>query len=685
MNQKDLQRRKILVVDDSEINRSILVDILGEEFEIFEAADGLEAVALLEKYEMDISAVLLDIVMPHMNGFEVLATMGRRGWIEEIPVLVISAENSASQIERAFGLGATDFIMRPFDALLVYRRVLNTVLLYAKQKKLVELVADQINEKERRSSMMVEILSHIVEFRNGESGQHIIHVRTFTEVMLRQLQRMTNRYSISQSDISLIGTVSALHDIGKIDVDEKILNKQGKLTKEEFEEMKRHTVVGAQILERIPSHLDAQLIRTAWEICRWHHERYDGSGYPDGLVGDAIPISAQVVAVADAYDALISERCYKKPIPHKEAVQMILDGKCGVFNPLLMECLKQVEETLNMQFSRVQTEGEKVSHRRLLDETINGERIFASERSVRLMDQERMKNNMFFAMSNEIWFEYNAASDTLKLSEWGAKKLGLDEIITNPINNENLKRIFGGTSSEKINANYHAAQPEHTLVTDECLIEIDGEKRWYRLTVQMLWSEDGAPQCLGLMGKAMDVHAFHTQLDELEKQATHDAMTGLMNLRCARTQISKRLEAAPEENFAMAVFDLDFLKRFNDTYGHLAGSSVLKDLGARARQMVRGDDIVARIGGDEFLIFLQYKTEVDGAIERIFKALAGNYKDIQVTVSMGVAKTRDVGYEYDTLFHAADQALYVAKQNGRNRCVFYDKSMCQNSPGGGRD
>ena len=221
MNQKDLQRRKILVVDDSEINRSILVDILGEEFEIFEAADGLEAVALLEKYEMDISAVLLDIVMPHMNGFEVLATMGRRGWIEEIPVLVISAENSASQIERAFGLGATDFIMRPFDALLVYRRVLNTVLLYAKQKKLVELVADQINEKERRSSMMVEILSHIVEFRNGESGQHIIHVRTFTEVMLRQLQRMTNRYSISQSDISLIGTVSALHDIGKIDVDEK--------------------------------------------------------------------------------------------------------------------------------------------------------------------------------------------------------------------------------------------------------------------------------------------------------------------------------------------------------------------------------------------------------------------------------------------------------------------------------
>ncbi len=674
MSQSDLQREKILVVDDSEINRSILLDILEEKFEIIEAADGVEALVMLEKYSTDISAVLLDIVMPRMNGFEVLAAMGKRGWIEQIPVLVISAENSATQIERAFGLGAIDFIMRPFDALLVYRRVVNTVLLYTKQKKLLDLVVDQINDKERRSNMMVDILSHIVEFRNGESSQHIVHVRTFTEVMLRQLQRMTSRYAITQADISLISTVSALHDIGKIAIDEKILHKPGRLTPEEFEEVKRHTVVGAQILEKLPAYRDARLLRTAWEICRWHHERWDGNGYPDGLAGDAIPISAQVVALADVYDALTRERCYKKAIPHKEAVQMILDGECGVFNPLLLDCLRAVEGTLDTEFTRVQIRESQALHSNLIDETLRGARSFASERSVRLMDQERMKNNLFFAMSNEIWFEYSAITNTLKLSEWGAKKLGLDEIIANPTENEDLKRIFGEITQQKIYKEYHAAQPSHDMMTDERLILVDGEPRWHRLVIQLLWSDDGEQQCLGLMGKAMDIHTFRTQLDELEKQATHDGMTGLMNRSCAKAQIIKRLESEPDANYAMIVFDLDFLKKFNDTYGHLAGSRVLKDLGARARQAVRDSDIVARIGGDEFLIFLQYKAEVDGAITRIFNALLGQYRDIAVTVSMGVAKNCDVGNEYDTLFHAADQALYVAKKS-RNRCVFYDKSM----------
>ncbi len=684
MSKIDLQHKKILIADDSEINRSILVDILGEEFEIFEAADGVEAVDLLEKHGREISAVLLDIVMPRMNGFEVLTVMNKKNWIEEIPVLVISAETSASQVERAFSLGATDFIMRPFDALLVYRRVINTVLLYAKQKKLVELVVDQIDEKERRSHMMVDILSNIVEFRNGETGQHIVHVRTFTEVMLRQLQRMTDRYPLTQADIAMISTVSALHDIGKIAVDEKTLNKPGRLTKEEFEEMKRHTTAGAQMLENLPEYRDAQMIRMAWEICRWHHERYDGRGYPDGLVGDAIPIAAQVVAVADVYDALISERCYKKAVPHEQAIQMILNGECGAFNPILMDCLKAVEGTLDTEFVRVQMEGDKISRSGLIKETLKGERLFASERSVRLMDQERVKNDMFFALSNEIWFEYSVASDTLKLSEWGAKKLGVDEIIVNPNNCEELKQIFSESFMQKIYAEFHAAQPTRSMITDESLIQIDGEHRWYRIAFQPLWTEDGEARCTGVIGKAMDIHAFRTQLDELEKQATHDAMTGLMNRNCAMTQIFKRIQELPDANFAMIVFDLDHLKFFNDTYGHLAGSSVLKGIADRAKQSVRGDDIVARIGGDEFLMFLRYKEEVDGAVERIFRALAGSYEGVPVTVSMGVAKTRDVGNEYSKLFHAADQALYKAKQAGRNRCVFYDESMGEMFPGGGK-
>jgi len=668
-------RKKLLIADDSEINRSILADILGEEFEIFEVADGVEAISAIEKHSTDISAVLLDINMPRMNGFEVLTVMNERHWIEEIPVIIISAENGATQIERAFDLGATDFIMRPFDALLVYRRVINTVLLYTKQKRLLSLVVDQIDEKERRSQMMVDILSHIVEFRNGESGQHIIHVRTFAEVMLRQLQRMTDRYPLTQADISLISMVSSLHDIGKIVIDEKILNKPGRLTSEEFENMKQHTIAGAQMLENVPSYQDAQMVRTAWEICRWHHERYDGRGYPDGLKGDAIPISAQVVALADVYDALTSERCYKKAIPHEKAIQMILNGECGVFNPLLIECLKQVESILSTEFIRVQEREANISRTSLIGEVLQNERLFASERSLRLMDQERMKDSFFSAMTNETRFERSFPDNTLKLSPWGAQKLGLDELIVDPDHDEKLMQVLGKDNWDKLREECLAADSRDKLVTLDCMLNVDGQPRWYRFILQALWSGSNPDECIGMIGKAMDIHNSWTQLNELRRKATHDTATGLLNRASAKEQICKRIQLAPDGNFALVVFDLDHLKHFNDTYGHLAGSRVLKYIADKARQSVRRDDIVARIGGDEFLVFLQYKTNLEGVVQRIFNSLIGTYENVPVSVSMGVSQSSVVGYEYDALFHAADQALYCAKRTGRGRCVYYDDSM----------
>jgi len=328
------------------MNRALLADMLEDAYEIIEAEDGVKAISVLEELASGVSLVLLDVVMPNMNGFDVLKVMNQRRLVENIPVIMISAESAPSQLELAFELGVTDFITRPFDASIVRRRVDNTILLYAKQKKLMGLVAEQIQEKERLSGMMIDILSHIVEFRNGESGQHIIHVRTLTEVMLRTLAERSSNYQFSQADVSLIGTAAALHDIGKIAIDEKILNKPGRLTDEEFAVMKTHSLVGAEMLENLAAYQDEPLVKTAYEICRWHHERYDGRGYPDGLAGDEIPISAQVVALADVYDALTSERCYKKALPHETAVQMILDGQCGIFNPLLMDCLRDVESSL---------------------------------------------------------------------------------------------------------------------------------------------------------------------------------------------------------------------------------------------------------------------------------------------------------------------------------------------------
>ena len=339
-------KQQILIVDDSEMNREILTEMLQDDFRILEAENGEEALKMLKQYGMGISLMLLDIVMPVMNGFEVLAAMAREHWMDDIPVIMISSEGSEDYIRRAYEMGIADYIRRPFDAKIVYQRVFNTIKLYAKQRRLISLVADQIYEKEKNNRMMVGILSQIVEFRNGESGPHVLHIQTLTRLLLECLVQKTGQYGLSWSEQYMISMASALHDIGKIGIDEKILNKPGKLTKEEFDIMKTHTLIGATMLENLKMYQGEILLEVAYQICRWHHERYDGKGYPDGLVGEEIPISAQVVSLADAYDALISDRVYKKAYSHEQAVKMILNGECGVFNPVLLECLTDIQDHL---------------------------------------------------------------------------------------------------------------------------------------------------------------------------------------------------------------------------------------------------------------------------------------------------------------------------------------------------
>ena len=340
------ERQQILIVDDSQINCEILAEILKDEYRILEAANGEECINLLKQYGTGIALLLLDINMPVMDGFEVLALMNRKNWIEDIPVIMISSEDSASYVRRAYEMGASDYISRPFDVQVVHQRVSNTIKLYAKQRRLISLVTDQIREKEKNNQMMISILSQIVEFRNSESGSHVLHINIITGMLLERLMQKTDQYHLQWSDQFLITTASALHDIGKIGIDEKILNKPGKLTKEEFEIMKTHTLIGASMLKSIEMYQNEKLLQVAYQICRWHHERYDGKGYPDGLKGEEIPISAQVVAIADVYDALVGKRVYKKAFSHETAIHMILNGECGAFNPLLLECLTDIQNRL---------------------------------------------------------------------------------------------------------------------------------------------------------------------------------------------------------------------------------------------------------------------------------------------------------------------------------------------------
>ena len=346
--EEEIKRTKqlIMIVDDSEINREILASILEEDYQIIEAENGEDCLRLLQKYGTEISLILLDIVMPGMNGFQVLHDMNKNHWIEDVPVIMISSEDSEKSIRRAYEMGVSDYISRPFDGKIVYQRVFNTIKLYAKQRRLITLVTDQVYEKEKNNRIMVSILSQIVEFRNGESGLHVEHINKLSGMLLERLVQKTDKYHLTWTDQYLITVASALHDIGKIGIDEKILNKPGKLTPEEFELMKMHTMIGASMLKRLEIYKEERLVQIACEICRWHHERYDGSGYPDGLKGEEIPIAAQVVSIVDVYDALTSPRVYKKAYSHEKAMQMILTGECGVFQPLLLDCFCDIQEEI---------------------------------------------------------------------------------------------------------------------------------------------------------------------------------------------------------------------------------------------------------------------------------------------------------------------------------------------------
>ena len=347
LESSEFRKPLLLIADDAEMNRMILREMLDDEYEVIEAVNGLEAVKLLQEHGKEISLVLLDIIMPVMSGFDVLSHMVSTDLIADVPVIMISSENSEDAVLRAYELGASDFISRPFDARVVRQRVSNIMRLYTRQRRLSALLSRQYYEREKANSILLDIMGGVMDMHNGGSGAHAWHVRAITDILIERLIAKTDKYNITRKDRSNITTASMLHDIGKLAIPDNVLNKPQGLTSEEFEIMKTHTVKGADMLAGLDA-CDAypRFFRTACEICRWHHERWDGGGYPDGLKGDQIPISAQVVSLADTYDALTSERVYKSVLPHERAVEMILRGECGEFNPLLIECFEESSDRI---------------------------------------------------------------------------------------------------------------------------------------------------------------------------------------------------------------------------------------------------------------------------------------------------------------------------------------------------
>ncbi len=351
--EKKDEKPRILIVDDSEINQQMLNDIVSSQYEVDFADNGRIAIDKVTSHSADYySLMMLDLNMPELGGFDVLGALRTNDLLDHLPIVVISSETDDAQIEKAYTLGAMDFISKPYNDNIVLKRISNILALFAKTRKLEDLVVRQFYDKEKNNQFMINVLANAVEFRNGESADHIIHIRAFTAIILHALREIAPQYNFDSDTISEIVNASSLHDLGKISIPSEILNKPGKFTDDEFKTMKEHSAIGAGILEKSEGFKTSSFLRTSWDICRWHHERWNGTGYPDGLKGDEIPISAQVVALADCYDALISRRTYKDPYPHDVAIKMILNGECGLFNPVLMEVLKKVEPDLRNGFDK---------------------------------------------------------------------------------------------------------------------------------------------------------------------------------------------------------------------------------------------------------------------------------------------------------------------------------------------
>ena len=491
------KRQKILIVDDSKLNREILKEILGETYNYLEAENGNQAIQMIGE-NIGINLMLLDINMPQMNGFEVLEIMKRSQCIAETPVIMISSEDAVNTMRKAYELGITDYITRPFDSVIVKKRVQNTLGLYMNQKHLINVVYDQVYEKEENNNIMIRILSNVLGSRNSESREHILHIKTATELMLRQLVKITNAYPMTEADISLITTASSLHDIGKIRIPEEILNKPGRLTDEEFRIMKTHSELGADMIQDMHFPKDNSLVRASWEICRWHHERWDGKGYPDGLKGEEIPISAQVVAIVDVYDALTSERCYKKAFDHDTAIQMILDGQCGQFNPILLKCLKELSIQLS-KMSGKEMDDNKHYHaiQKLSNEILSDKFLPNQIYSQSLIKVMREKIDFFKSNNGMNSIDYNAISGQLTILN------GEHQILCQrDTPNFNLFKEFGVNEEDVqcIRVLLHQTSVQNKEISATIKATVENNSQMYRMKLHTLWSPLKKDGYIGIIG-----------------------------------------------------------------------------------------------------------------------------------------------------------------------------------------
>ncbi len=497
---KDNALKRVLIVDDVELNRFILKGILCADFDVVEAEGGKQALEILKKEGSNIAIVLLDILMPDMDGFAVMEAMQKHGYMSYIPVIIISTESTAQYVDRAYEMGATDFINKPYNPNVVLHRVLNTIKLFNRQQTLMNIVSEQVYEKHRYADMMVNILSSVMEMKNGESGLHILHINTITRILTETLLRLTDKYTFSKSDIQLICVASSLHDIGKIAIPDEIINKPGKLTAEEFEIMKTHSAQGAKMIESLTEYKDERLIKFAHDICLYHHERYDGKGYPVGLKGEEIPIWSQIVSVADVFDALISERVYKAAYSPEKALEMIINGECGLFNPLIVQCLMESHEQIVAALTHV-TAAEKWEEKaKYVANDVEKYHINTfSDKTREISGSNIAKLKFLMNNSDGIVFDYSFAEGEIVISANPEKGIKTD-LVFDPLDREQASKHFYMPAYERALELLRTATPQFPEVYFEYPLAEKDKLVTYKVRMLCIYGDDRA-NCINVIGK----------------------------------------------------------------------------------------------------------------------------------------------------------------------------------------
>lgn len=660
------KKYKILIVDDSDYNRFLLSDILGDTYDILEACDGVEAIKVLSRHNNEIYLVLLDIIMPKMDGFEVMEYIEKTGWLSQIPVVVISAESSSIFINKAFDLGATEFISRPFNESVVKKRVKNTIMLSAKYKSLENVVTNQIYQKERVNLMMVDLLNNVIEFRNGESSSHILNVRFLTESLLKSLISITDRYNLSSLDITMISNASAFHDIGKISIPEQVLNKRGKLTKDEFELIKTHTVSGYEILSKVPDK-DIKSINVAKEICRWHHEKYDGKGYPDGLLGEEIPISAQVVSLADVCDSLTSERVYRPPYTPEKAFQMIINGECGQFNPLLIESLKRLMPFLNDKLKRrMVCPIDREDIYKISDELIktgNGVNL-----TMRLLEEEREKAMFYSRLSKDVLFEYDCIIDTLAFSESGFAVFDLPEKIIEPSQAQCLRNLIDEDKWQSLVNMFNEPKKQAHNYSVVLKIKTKGVPKWYELIFRPLFDDIHSEKAVKIIGKIVDIDSVYTKFTEIYDSAITDDMTGLVNCESMKKIVNLCLSTISGIDYEMILIGK---KVKNEVIGFEDDDLLNKVLIEKLKRFSNWDDVFAKTKDGLYIIFSRAINNIETSVLNFFHEMADvGYGD---SIRIGVSVAPKDGSNYEELFESAKKTLMYTVKNSKSKYYFYDK------------